>query len=66
MDPSVDAKQRHLPSRLTVLNPLAVAAALVAVVVSHASCSPVNLNLLADAVLQLEAVDVQRLLHRRP
>ena len=44
MDPSVDAKQRHLPSRLTVLNPLAVAAALVAVVVSHASCSPVSQN----------------------
>ena len=64
----MDAKQRHLPSRLTVLNPLAVAAALVAVVVSHASCSPVNQNRPADAVLQLEAADVQRLrlLHRRP
>ena len=64
----MDAKRHHLPSRLTTLNPLAVAEALVAVVVSHASCSPVNQNLLADAVLQLEAVDVQRLLllHQHP
>ena len=64
----MDAKRHHLPSRLATLNPLAVAEAPVVVAVSHASCYPVNQNRPADAVLQLEAADVQRLrlLHRRP